>query len=159
MSWVTQPSVQVLFGFIDNSGARASSSVYMANTETDPTGGGPLALGDAMQSISGDALVTISCRVRASNSAPGDPTDGPYARGADKAKLGFRGADGSVANVQIGAPNETIFDSGYEDVDPDDSAMSNLIDQMKLYGKTAEGLAITGLQLGYRHRNKGRKGL
>ena len=159
MAWVTEPGVQVLLGFFDDSGHRATLQCYMDSSETDPTGGGPAALAAAAQDISDCAVSLVECRIRASESAPGVPSDGPYARGADKAQFGFKAADGSPVKLQIGAPNETVFQADKINVDPADSAVVALVAAMKLYGKTAEGVAISTLTTSYRKRNSGRKGL
>jgi len=159
MSWVSEGTTQVVFGFIDASGARANMSVYMDAGEVDPLAGGPLALGNALQAISNDFLSITECRVRATQTAPGTPTDGPYARGADKLKLVFRGVDGSPINFQIGSPSELVLDDNKQDVDRANAAIIALEAAMVLYGKTAEGKAVQALQLGYRHRPSRRKGL
>jgi hypothetical protein len=159
MGWVTEPGVEVVYGFTDRSGHRATMHVYMDNTETDPTGGGAAAVGSAAQGISNDALVSVECRVRASEDDPGVPTDGPYCRGADKALFVLTTEDGSTVNLQIGAPNEGIFDSGALEIDFADAAVIALMDALIANAVTAEGDDITGAKRGYRRRPANRKHL
>lgn len=159
MAFVVEPGVQVLLTFSDASGHKSSMSIYMDNTETDPTAGGPAAVASAAQDISADALTAVECRIRAKQTAIIAPTDGPYPRGADKAQYVFGGADGSPVVLQVGAPNEGTLQSDKINIDPTDAAVIALVAALVGNGKTAEGQAITGLVRGFRKRNSHRKGL
>lgn len=159
MAWVVEPGVEVIYSMTDASGHRSTMSVYMDSDETDPSAGGPLAVGNALQGISADGLVTIACRIRAAESAPAAATDGPYARGADKAKLVFSGADGSAVIMEVGSPNEVILQSDKINVNKVQAAVAALKTAMVNNAVTAEGQLITGLTYGYRRRPPRRKGL
>lgn len=159
MAWVTEPGVEVVYGMVDASGHRTETSVYMDSTETDPSAGGPLSVGTAIQGISANALVTIACRIRASQTTPGNPTDGPYPRGADKLALTWRGADGSAPVLEIGALQEAVLQSDKTNVNKAQALITALVTAFTANAVTAEGLAITGLTKGIRRRPPRRKKL
>jgi len=159
MAWVLEPQVEVVYSFTDASGHRGTESYFMDSGETDPTSGGPAALGTAIQAITADAISSIACRIRAVEDDPGDPTDGPYARGADKVLLVFQADDGSEVNFEVGAPNETILDSDKINVDEGDVALTDFLTAMEDNACTAEGHELKYLKRGFRKRDSGRKHL
>jgi hypothetical protein len=158
MAFVLEPTVEVIYHFEDYNGARASMKMFMINTDTDPATGAPANLAASLQSISDCQLTNTEILIHSVNDTPGTPTDGPYARGADKALMEFGSADGTIVKIQIGAPNETHLDANHLTYSTADSAVLALQTAMVAHAVTAEGSAITHFQRGYRRRPSHRKG-
>lgn len=158
MSWVTDPTNQLLLHFLDDAGKHATMSFNVGSGDTDPGAGGPSAISDAAAAISESALYETEVLIRASNTAPGTPTQGPYARPADKAAFVFSANDGTRPRLEIGGPNEDIVGTDSWTVDPTNAAVIALVAAMNTHATTASGGGITGLIKAQRRRPPRRKG-
>src|ERR1043166_8542955 len=157
MAWVTDPTNELVLHFVDLRGVKATLQFWIDASEVDPEGGSAAALAAGAQGLSNNYVDEVEILRRAHETTPGTPTDGPYARAADKAKLLFNTADGATVKMQIPSPNETIFDSGAFDVDPADAAMAAFIAYVKTNCLSEDGSVITALAKGYRTRPPRRK--
>jgi hypothetical protein len=157
MAWVTDPTNELMLHFADLSGVRSTSQYWVLSTEVDPLSGAPIALADAAQAITADVLESIEILRHAHQSSGVVPTDGPYARAADKANLIFGAADGSVVKMQVPSPNEGIFDAGAFNVDTTDAAVIAFNAYVLANLKSEDGAAITVFSKGYRRRPPRRK--
>ena len=157
MAWVTTPTNGLVLHFEDYNGKRATSSYRIDATEVDPAAGAAAAIADAAQAMSAAELTSQEIIITAVKDDAGMPTDGPYARGADKAMIVFRTTSGRPVNFQIGSPDETILGADHLNVDPSDAAMAALITTFVSKCCDADGDAITGFQRGYRRRPPRRK--
>lgn len=157
MAYTTAPTNLFKMHFKDDVGRPASMQVHVASSETDPAAGGCATIASAAAAISDDALVSQELIITGINGAPGSPSDGPYARGADKILMVFGTADGVPLNLQIGAPNEATLAAGNVYVDPSAGSVAALITALKLHATGPDGEAITAFQRGYRRRPPRRK--
>ncbi len=153
MSFTNEPQNQLLLHFVDQNGIRSTSGYFLANTSIDPTSGGPAAIASAAQAISNAELSSVEILRHATDLAPADPEDGPYARHSDKAALTFTAGDGTTVQLEIGAPLATIFKSDKKNVNPADSDVDAFITYFLAHAKSAEGAALIGYQRGIRKRN------
>lgn len=157
MSWVTDPTNELLVHLVDAKGTRATNQYWLANSEVDPAGGAAAAISAAIQGISADEVYLVEILRRAGWSLAVVPTDGPYPRAADKVKLEFSGADGSVTIMEVPGPNETIVDSGKINVNTADTALAAFVTYVLAHCVSSEGAALTSLKKGYRRRPPRRK--
>lgn len=157
MSWVADPTNELLLHGVDASGVEATSAYWLANTETDPAGGAAAAISDAVQDITNNAVYLVEILRRAGWDAPVTPTDGPYPRAADQVILEFSGANGAITKMSVPGPNETILDSGNINVDPADTALAAFVTYVLANCVGSEGEALIALRKGYRKRPARRK--
>jgi len=143
--------------FRDYGGKHSSVKIYVDSGVVDPSSGVADEISSRAQALSNSALYETNILIAAEDDDPGDPTDGPYARPADKAQLVFSTADGPPVILQIGAPDESIFLDSWT-VNPGNADVIALVDAMKENAVTQEGGAITALRKGNRRRPPRRKG-
>jgi hypothetical protein len=152
MAWVTDPANELLLHLADLKGTRATNQYWIAPSQVDPAGGAAIAIANAVQGISNDVVSSVEILRRASQSTAVTPTSGPYPRSADKVKLEFAGADGSVTILEVPAPNEVILDNGTINVDPAQATFSAAITVLLANLKSSEGATLIALKKGYRRR-------
>jgi hypothetical protein len=157
MAFTEAPARRFKMHFVDDVGKPASVQVFVATSESDPAGGGCATLAAAAAACSADALVSQELIISGLNDSPGSPTDGPYARGADKLKLWIRASSGQDVSLEIGSPQESVLAAGKVNVDPTNTAITNLIGGLITYGCDASGDSLKALQRGYRMRPSRRR--
>jgi hypothetical protein len=143
--------------FKDSGGNKATSQYHLDPSETDPSAGGALAIANGAAGLSNDALTSSEIIIGATNDAPGSPTDGPYARGADKLLIALRTTSGQDLIIQIGSPNETVLASDNVHIDPTNASVIAFVTAMKNHACDESGDSVKGLQRGYRRRPAHRK--
>lgn len=82
-----------------------------------------------------------------------DANPGAYDNREDRAKLAFRGADGTIATMTVPGPKTVSFASDGETVDPLEANMAALIAAVIQYLATKAGAAIVAYISGKRVRN------
>jgi hypothetical protein len=157
MAYTEAPTNLFKMHFKDDVGRPATMQCHVDGTEDDPAGGGCAIIAAAAQACSNDALASQEIIITATNDAPGSPTDGPYARGADKLLLVLTTSVGTPLFIQVGAPQESVLANGNVYVNPADPNVTAFIAAMVAHGCDADGDGIVALQRGYRRRPPRRK--
>lgn len=157
MSWI-QTATNLLKLKIKGTGSDRSTTQYnVATSETDPAAGGCAAITDAVRGMVSGAVTSDELIVKAINDSPGDPTAGPYCRGADKIKLCFLSGAGAPVYLNIGSPNEANLQADKIHVNPSATAMAALVTALKTYATDESGAPISAFTRGYRNRPPRRK--
>lgn len=152
MTWVNEPSNELLIHQIDSAGKHATTQYFVPAASTDPVGGTNGAIVTGVQGMSNGYVYEAEVLIRASWDAAVTPGTGAYDRVQDKAMFVFAAADGSPATLQMPTLNETILDPDAVTIDPTDSLVTALVSAFVTNCVSAQGQAIVGLQRGFRRR-------
>lgn len=150
MAYIQEPSNEVVIHTQDFNGVRSTSQYWVAQAESNPAAGAPLALALGVQAISNNAVTSVEVLIHAKNNTPGVAGTGPYDRVQDKAKLDFDALDGSTVTIQLPGPIQGIFTASNFKVDATDAAIVALVNALIANGRSAEGKPIVAFGGGYR---------
>lgn len=157
MAWVTAATNLLKVTFNDAAGRASTVGIYVDDSETSLTTGGPAALVTGFAGIS-DALISKSeLLMYAKDDAPGNPETDAYDRPTDKLQLKLSADSGIAATITLPSLKEAYYQSDKTRPLTGAGPAKTLLDLIKANCVTADGQPLTSIKSARRMVPRGLK--